>query len=89
MVEDVNDEDKFNNKGKAEPAAATQVPPPLPTIYLPVAAATAPRRGSQPCRSGTGSQPYDAYLNLNVKDPGEGTAYLMFMQALGTSFDSM
>ena len=46
MVEDVDDEDEFDNKDEAEPTTAAQVPSPLPTVPLLVAAAMAPRRGS-------------------------------------------
>ena len=48
MVEDVDYEDELYNKDKVEPDAVAQVPPPSP----PVAAAMAPRRGSQSHRSG-------------------------------------
>ena len=89
MVEDVDDEDEFDNEDKAEPNAAAQVPLPLPIVPLPVSKAIAPRRGSRSCRSGACNQQYDAYLNLNTKKPDEGTALLNVYTSTGYSFDLM
>ena len=76
MVEDVDDENEFDNEDKAKPAGAAQVSPPLPPVILPVASSMAPRRGSRSRRSGVGNQLHDTYINLNVKKSDEGTALL-------------
>ena len=48
----------------------------LPRGKPPKVAAAASRQGSRSHRSGAGNQPHDAYFNLNITKPDEGTVLL-------------
>ena len=87
MVKYVDDEDKVYDNDEAKPAAAAQVPPPLPPVPLVVAAAMAPRRDHNITGAGreiNRMMPTSISMSRSLM---RVLYYLIFMWALCTSFD--
>ena len=79
MVQDMDDKDKFDNEDEAGAVTAAPILLQLPHVPHPGLAAMAPRPGLRSCRSGVENQPYNAYLNPNIKKPNEGTVLIDYV----------